>query len=70
MSDEARLKLFYALTVDDVKEMKRVGLGHHVKRLIDSLDRLAVEWYRCGLMDGKTVAEVRMRLNQLRAATD
>ena len=69
MQGEILLKLVTVLTPDDVRRMKAAGLGDLAKKHIDGLDKLAVGWRReCGPIDSEVLAEVQIRLNELRAA--
>ena len=69
MQGEILLNLVMVLTSDDVRRMKVTGLGDLAKKHIDGLDKLAAGWRReCGPIDSEVLAEVQIRLNELRAA--
>lgn len=59
-------KLLAVVTVDDVKEMKRLGLGDEAEKLLDLIEGLSLRWL-ASERDGKGWAEVYLRLYDLRA---
>ena len=59
-------KLLAVVTVDDVKEMKRLGLGDEAAKLLDLIEGLSLKWL-ASERDGKSWAEVYLRLCDLRA---
>ena len=68
MQGEILLNLVTVLTPDDVRRMKAVGLDDLAKKHIDGLDKLATGWRReCGPIDSEVLAEIQIRLNELRA---
>jgi hypothetical protein len=68
MQGEILLNLVTVLTPDDVRRMKAAGLDELAKKYIDSLDKLAAGWRReCGPIDSEILAEIQIRLDELRA---
>lgn len=59
-------KLLAVVTVDDVKEMKRLGLSNEAEKLLDLIDGLSLKWL-ASERDGKGWAEVYLKLLDLRA---
>ena len=76
MLGEILLKMVSVLTLDDVRQMKAGGLTECLKRVEDILrllDQMAVSWHdgEYGVMSPADVqlwAEIRQKLNELRAA--
>jgi hypothetical protein len=70
MLGDILLRMVSALTVDDVKEMMRLGVSDDVNWLLDEWDSMATEWRRLefGSIDSGVWADVWFKLDELRAA--
>ena len=68
MLGDVLLKLVSVLTVEDVKEMKHLGLSSEVKWVIELLDRTAARWRAIGAVNYDIGFDVRVKLNELQAA--
>ena len=68
MLGDVLLRLVSVLTVEDVKEMKRLGLGSEVKWMTELLDRTGVRWRAIGAVEYNIWFDVQAKLNGLRAA--
>jgi hypothetical protein len=68
MLGDVLLKLVSVLTVEDVKEMKRLGLGSEVKWVIELLDRTEVRWHAIGAVKYDIGFDAQAKLDELRVA--
>lgn len=70
MLSEILLRLLAVMTVDDVRECKRLGLEAEVRDLLAIWDRMTIEWRQIeyGHIDSRVWSDVQIKLNELRAA--
>jgi hypothetical protein len=72
MLREILLRLVSVMTVDDVRECKRLGLEAEVEEILDLWDRMVVAWEQADVFNRAVSygasSSVRLVLNNLRAA--
>ena len=68
MLGEILLRLVSVMTPDDVRELKAAGYEGEVRALLGVWDAMAIHWRRAGVSDIQVLADVQIKLNELRAA--